>query len=408
MKVFFLTTNIIFWIILLYYTVLTVVGLFQRKKAKRLNPLAEYPSLDVLIPSHNEEIVMKDTLSAMAKLEYPGNIQIYVLNDNSQDKTGEITEFFANKYAHIHHIEVPESNEPRGKSRVLNYGLSISDGEYFIVYDADNRPNPDAAIRLMEITMNTENAAGAVGCVRTLNDQNNWLTRFIAIEFKTFQLIMQSGRYALHRIGSLPGTNMLLKRSIITDLGAYDPYALAEDAELTIRLSSKGYVIAVDPHSQTWEQEPQTLKALMKQRTRWLQGNLYIMFKFFKEKNWWKKPCIIHLTYYLTIYVIFGGLLLSSNILFILGLFGFINFNSGINYLFFWFLAYLTYTIQLLCAVWYDKKLSAKNVLAASLMYFTYAQLFIFLLVRGLVLMMKDKRNGTVIWDKTERVAIEK
>jgi len=385
-----------------------VTGIFQRKNKERLEPLEIYPSLDIFIPSHNEGIVMVDTLTAMAKLEYPGNLHIYVLNDNSQDETGQIAEQFAAKYSHVHHIEVPDSDEPKGKSRVLNYGLSISNGEYFIVYDADNQPNPDAAVRLMEITLRTENACGAVGCVRTLNAQANWLTRFIAIEFKIFQLTMQSGRYLLHRISSLPGTNMLLKRSILLDLGGYDPYALAEDGELTIRLASKGYVIAVDPHSQTWEQEPQTLKALIKQRTRWLQGNLYVMAKFFKEPTWWTKQCIVHLAYYLTIYVIFAGLLLISHCGFIFGFLGFLHIDSNIPLFLLWICTYLIYTGQLICALWYDKKIKLKYLISASLMYFSYAQLFILLFAKACWLILKDKKKGTVSWDKTERFVISK
>ncbi|WP_042349308.1 glycosyltransferase family 2 protein [Bacillus massiliigorillae] len=406
MKLFFFITNAVFWSILLYYMVLTFAGLYHRFKSKKRSQYIHYPSLDIFIPSHNEGIVMKKTLEAMAKLEYPGNMQIYILNDQSTDETGEIAQEFASLYHHIHHVVVPDNDEPKGKSRVLNYGLSISDGEYFIVYDADNQPNKDAAVRLMETTLQTKKAAGAVGVVRTMNAEHSLLTRFIAIEFQIFQLLMQSGRYALHKIGSLPGTNMLLKRSILEEMGGYDPYALAEDAELTIRLASKGYIIAGDPHSQTWEQEPQSLKALIRQRTRWLQGNLYIMLKFFKEPSWWKVKCFVHLTYYLTVYVIFTFLLLASNAAFVIGLlFGF-SFETNIPYMLLWYLAYFIYTMQLIIAITYDRMLTGKNVVAAAIMYFSYAQLFIFLLFRSIIMIMKDRRKGTVSWDKTDRVSV--
>ena len=57
----------------------------------------------------------------MAKIEYPGKLTIYLLNDNSQDETPEIGDDFDKAYAHIRHIRVPPG-EPKGKSRVLNYG----------------------------------------------------------------------------------------------------------------------------------------------------------------------------------------------------------------------------------------------------------------------------------------------
>lgn len=106
----------------------------------------------------------------MAKIEYPGKLTIYLLNDNSQDETPEIGDDFDKAYAHIRHIRVP-SGEPKGKSRVLNYGLSISDGEYFCVYDADNQPEPHALRMLVEHAETTEDAVGAVGHVRTVNEK---------------------------------------------------------------------------------------------------------------------------------------------------------------------------------------------------------------------------------------------
>ena len=85
----------------------------------------------------------------------------------------------------------------------------------------------------------TEDAVGAVGHVRTVNEKRNWLTRMISLEFQIFQLLMQSGRWLLFQTGSLTGTNMLLRRSALEELGGYDPYAIAEDAELTLRITQK-------------------------------------------------------------------------------------------------------------------------------------------------------------------------
>lgn len=403
MEMILLISNIVFWTILAYHFVACIAGIRYRMRSKERTPLKNYPSLDIFIPCHNEGVVIKDTLTAMSKLKYKGKLNIYVMDDNSSDNTGDITREFSDLFKHIHYIPVPDDDQPRGKSRVLNYALSISSGEYFVVYDADNQPNQDAVERLVEITINTKNAAGAVGTVRTLNYRHNLLTRFIALEFGMFQLSMQSGRYALHKVGSLPGTNMLLKRSVIYEMGGYDPYALAEDAELTIRLASKNYIIAVDPHSQTWEQEPQDITSLIKQRTRWLQGNLYVMGKFFRTPSWWTGKAYVHLAFYLFTFIIFLIILAISNIFFVLGILGYINIDSNIPYIFLWFLAYFMYTMQLIYALWYDNLLTLKNIAAALIMYFTYAQLFLIIFIRTLYVFVKDKKQGRVHWDKTQR-----
>ncbi|MDX1701544.1 MAG: glycosyltransferase family 2 protein, partial [Melioribacteraceae bacterium] len=250
-------TTILFLTLLMYYSILLLAGLYNRIRRVELVPLSEYPSVDILIPAHNEGVVLRATLEAMVSIKYPGPLFIYILNDNSQDDTSEIASAFADIYVNVIHIQVPKC-EPKGKSRVLNYGLSISHSTYFCVYDADNQPEPGALIKLVEVAENEKMAAGAVGYVRTLNESKNLLTRMISIEFQVFQLLMQSGRWQLFKTGSLTGTNMLLRRSIINELGGYDPYAIAEDAELTLRITQQGYFLPIVPTSITWEQEPET------------------------------------------------------------------------------------------------------------------------------------------------------
>ncbi|MGG4033977.1 glycosyltransferase family 2 protein [Paenibacillus cisolokensis] len=192
---------ICFWLLVLYYSILTVGGfLFRARKKPKTKPLKHYPSVAVLIPAHNEGVVMADTLHAMSKLEYPGELRIYLLNDSSTDETGEIAQYYDDSYAHIHHIEVPPGT-PRGKSRVLNYGISIS---------------------------------------------------MIALEFSAFQLLMQAGRWGLFKLGSLTGTNLIIRRDILERVGEYDPYALAEDADLTLTLTHIGGLLPIVPDARTW------------------------------------------------------------------------------------------------------------------------------------------------------------
>lgn len=187
-----------FWLLLLFYSAVTIAGVWYRVNYKQPKGLAYYPSVAVLIPAHNEEIVIGETLKALVRLTYKGKMDIYILDDNSKDNTGVIAKEFSKIFSHIHHIPVPPG-EPKGKSRVLNYGLRISKSEYFVVYDADNQPEPDAVERLVETAERTDKAAGAVGYVKTRNAGANSLTRMIALEFQVFQLLMQCGRWALFK-----------------------------------------------------------------------------------------------------------------------------------------------------------------------------------------------------------------
>lgn len=392
-----------FWILLIYYSAVNIGGIWFRIKKEKQQPLLNYPSVAIFIPAHNEEVVIADTLRAMTRLEYPGELNIYLLNDNSADRTSEIAEDFSRIFSRIHHIPVPEG-EPKGKSRVLNYGLSISDSEYFAVYDADNEPEPDALIKLIEAAENTENAAGAVGYVKTKNMDKNILTRMIGLEFQVFQLLMQCGRWALFKLGSLAGTNMLVKREVIEELGNYDVHALAEDAELTVRITAKGYQLPVVPDSRTWEQEPEKMRIFIRQRTRWLTGNIYLLEKSLHTFSHWKGRTFLLTLQHLLTYLFFVVLLLVSDIFFVMGIFGFALPEMRAPLLILWFMSYIVYTSQLLSALVVDRNVTAKNVCFILLMYFTYAQIFIVLLVRSVASYLWNRLRGqTIKWDKTER-----
>lgn len=403
-----LLTAGLFLVLLSYYSLLLFAGVFNRIKRKKIPELQEYPGVDILIPAHNEGVVLQETIEAMVKLRYPGDLQVYVLNDNSTDDTAEIAQQFDDTYRNIHHIRVPPG-EPRGKSRVLNYGLSISNNKYYCVYDADNQPERDALTKLVAIAETYEQSAGAVGYVRTMNESANWLTRMVSIEFQVFQLLMQSGRWQLFKTGSLTGTNMLVKRSVIEELGGYDPYAIAEDAELTLRITQKGYYLPIVPDSITWEQEPETLSVYMKQRTRWLQGNLYIVEKTIMEPGYFKGKLIVHSIHQLMVYVVFWLFLIVSYIWFLLGLLNIVTVQIAYPLLFIWYLSYIVYTAQLFAAQATQRTFTPINIFISIIMYFTYAQLFSYLFIRSTIGYIKAKKNRqTIGWDKTARFKVKK
>lgn len=395
--------SICFWVLLAYYSLLTIAGVVFRGQKKTYAQLDHYPSVAVLIPAHNEGVVIADTLFAMTKIQYPGELKIYLLNDNSKDDTGEIADYYASKYNHIYHIHVPPQT-PSGKSHVLNYGLEVTQSDYICVYDADNQPEPKALLMLVEAAEGTAHAVGAVGYVKNINEKANMLTRMISLEFSVFQLTMQAGRWKLFRLGSLTGTNMLVKRSALLEAGGYDPKALAEDADLTLSLTEKGGLLPIVPEAKTWEQEPETIRVWIKQRTRWMQGNLYLIEKTLRNRIYFKGKNFIHSIQLLAVYIGFVFFLIVSDIWFILGLFGAVETTAAIPLLVLWFESWLIYFIQLISSQIMDKKIRFVDLLTSFLMYFTYAQLWLILLIRGVYYQIKLKRSDDdPIWDKTER-----
>lgn len=404
MSTFFLIVCLFFWLLLGYYSILTIAGILYRIEKRSSPTLPSYPSVSIFIPAYNEGIVLASTLDAMLKLEYPGELTVYVLNDNSQDNSAEIAQFYADLFPRIRHILVPPGT-PKGKSRVLNHGLSISQSDYFAVYDADNQPEPAALRLLVETAMTTPQAVGAVGYVKTINEERNILTRMISLEFQVFQLLMQAGRWKLFKTGSLTGTNMLVSRSAIEAVGGYDPHALAEDADLTLTLTAAGGLLPIVPEAVTWEQEPETFAVWLRQRTRWSQGNIYILAKSLHEHSWLRGRVLVHILQQFIVYVGFAGLLIASDVWLILGLTGAIHEQYTAPLLLLWFYSYAVYLLQLISAQTVDNRLSPANIFVAIIMYCTYAQLFLILLIRGTYsyFLRQHGSSSGPVWDKTDR-----
>ena len=252
---------------------------------KKLNTIPEdFPKVSILIPAHNEEVVIEDTIKSMIRLNYPKDkLEVIVINDNSSDSTGSIIDRYAEQYPFIKAVHTKPPNAGKGKSGALNQGLKHSSGEIIAVYDADNTPEPDA-IRYLALGLNQDKKAGAmVGKFRVVNANKNLLTRLINIETLTFQWLAQAGRWFWFKMTTIPGTNFAIRRSILEELGGWDEKALSEDTELSIRVYNLGYYIRFFPAAITWEQEPENLRVWWRQRTRWARGNIYVILKFYSS-----------------------------------------------------------------------------------------------------------------------------
>lgn len=403
-----------FWLLIVYYTVLFSAGTYFRLKERNLTKnknlgdlvLKSYPSVALLIPAYNEGVVIADTLYHMSKLEYPGKLDIYLLDDSSVDDTGEIAKYYSNAFDYFHYVKVPKGF-PKGKSRVLNYGAKITDSEYIAVYDADNQPEKYALKLLVETAELTQNSCGSVGYVKTLNFYKNALTRMIALEFSIFQIIMQCGRWQLSKLGTYNGTNMLVRRTCLEEAGHWDVNAIAEDFELSVRMSANGYVCPVVPESRTWEQEPENFKVWFKQRSRWMLGNIYIIDKAIRTPEWRKKRALKFTINIVAVYFVFILLLLLSHGIFLFGVGGANVFdNIAIPSIYVWFLSWLFYLSLLIGSQFIDSTITLGNIITSMLMYLTYAQFWIVLALRAIVIHIRQKlskKENVPKWDKTNR-----
>jgi len=410
--VLFYLSLILIWIMLLYHMFLMQGGFQHFLTYEKVLPEwtkqgKELPTVSILIPAHNEEVVIRQTLKTMVQLSYPKHLlEIIVINDNSSDGTGDIVQSFSEQYDHVHMIETKPPFAGKRKSTALNEGLKASTGEVICVYDADNMPEQKAVYHLVLGLLNDPKAGAVVGKFRVINAAKNLLTKFINIETICFQWMAQGGRWKWFGIATIPGTNFAIRRHILEELGGWDVHALAEDTELTIRVYNLGYVIRFFPAAITWEQEPETWKVWWRQRTRWARGNQYVVLKFLKQfMKLKRKRMIFDLFYFFfTYFLFFFGVLLSNGI-FIVNLFVDLHLSVGAVALILWGLAFFLFLTEVMITLSIEKtEFTKQNILIVALMYFTYSQVWIALVVYSLCVEAKSRLfKQEIKWYKTER-----
>lgn len=366
----------------------------------------DLPAVSILVPCHNEEKVIAHTVRALQAIEYPpGKIEILIINDGSTDKTAEVVAGLAAD-ARVRLLNVPAPLAARGKSGALNYALGQARFPVLAIYDADNLPEPGALRPLAEKLVLDPTLGAAIGMYRAWNRKRALLTRFLNIEGIGFQWILQAGRWMLMRLTTLPGTNYVIRRSLVEQLNGWDVSALTEDAEMSIRIYQAGYRIQFVPDSVTWEQEPEGLKVWFRQRRRWVRGSNYLFQKYAGGLLRTKPRRIgFELLYSLALYYVFFLAVVISDVLFVLSACGLIRIAVPGPYAMVWVFAYATFVGQLVialsCAEGED---TAVNILLTFLMYFTYCQLWIPVVAVAFwddFIARREKK-----WAKTERYEV--
>jgi cellulose synthase/poly-beta-1,6-N-acetylglucosamine synthase-like glycosyltransferase len=408
----FVVAVILIWFMIAYQFVLTIYGYVNYLRSLRERRLVDgahlaLPFCSILIPAHNEEKVIAATIEAMLNLEYPKEkLEIIVIDDGSTDGTKSIIQQYAQKDPRVILYDVPKGKGGKGKSRALNLALQRVKSEVIAVYDADNTPDPQALRYLVAQLLLHKDLGAVIGKFRTINKNATLLTKFINIETLSFQSMLQAGRWQMHTIATLPGTNFVVWTHLMHTLKGWDEEALTEDSELSIRIYQEGYKIKFIPYAITYEQEPQEWKVWIRQRMRWVRGNNYVVSKFWKHiPKFRSKRLAFDLLYTLSLYYVFFAAIIISDLLFVLSVTRVVSIVLPGPYTFVWIMAFILFIFEIILAISYDDEDSLGKIGLIVLMYFTYCQLWIYIVLKASYVEYIKKEKRT--WDKTIRFDVK-
>lgn len=277
--------SIILLAILLFWTIyngsIIFVGVRNRRKqlsSKSNNINIEFPKFSIIVPTRNEESVIRRCLDGIFKMDYPKDkIQVIVVDGKSEDNTLEICSEFSANYPE--NFKVISEKTVKGKPAALNLALPYITGEIVCVFDADSFPEKEVLIKTASY-FNDKKLIALQGRTTSLNEKCNALTRVIAAEERAWFQTLLSGREKLQLFVPLTGSCQFVRTNVLEELEGWDENSLTEDVELALRLVEKKHLIKYAPDVCSGQETPSSLGNLVKQRVRWYRGYMETAIKY--------------------------------------------------------------------------------------------------------------------------------
>lgn len=283
----------------LSYVTAIVIPYFKRKRDEPGD--ATSFAWHMFVPCRDEAAVIGQTLNRLTQT-FPES-HVWVVDDDSEDATAEIVDEFAAANKRVHLVRRVRPNARTGKGDALNaayrqlseYLSADTDRARVIVcvVDADGQLDPNALMLMAGHRVFGDASVGAAQTsviMRNRDDEcplptrgrsaNGWarfLVRMQDLEFRTTIAAMQMLRERTNSVG-LGGNGQFTRLSVLDVIRESfgEPWhgALLEDYELGIHVLLTGCRNRYVHDSWVSQEGLVSLRALLRQRTRWSQGNM--------------------------------------------------------------------------------------------------------------------------------------
>jgi len=238
---------------------------------ERAVPDGALPVYSVIAALYREPRSVAGLLAAIERLDYPPEKLDVILAVEADDRDTRAALAATPTKFPITIIPVPPQG-PRTKPKALNVALPFARGTYTVIYDAEDRPEPDQLrCALRAFVAGPANLACVQARLCIDNTADGWLAHQFTAEYAGHFDVFMPGLAALGLPLPLGGSSNHFHTATLRKIGAWDPFNVTEDADLGMRLARRGYRTGMI-RSTTYEEAPTRPKAWLHQRTRWFKG----------------------------------------------------------------------------------------------------------------------------------------
>ncbi len=237
-------------------------------------PKSEWPLLikgkermaDVFITTYGEDVnVIRKTVTAA--LQMRGRHITWILDDGDDDEVRDLAEELGARY-------VRRLSSGGAKAGNVNHALSLSNGEFFAIFDADFVPDPSFLVETVPFFIDPKVAF--VQTPQTFANLHTHVAKGAGYMQTVFYRFIQPGRNRFNAAFCV-GTNVLFRRTAIEDVDGMYTESKSEDVWTSIRLHERGWRSIYIPDVLAVGEAPESIEAYAKQQLRWATGGFEIM-----------------------------------------------------------------------------------------------------------------------------------
>lgn len=263
-------------------------GLFffwRRERGNQISPvISKHPFFSILIPCHNEDEHIEESVMFLIDLDYP-NYEIILIDDGSTDKTALTIHGLCEKYERVRGVYV---NKNQGKASALNVGCLVAKGEYILSIDADSLLDRNCLKWMAWHFLEFPRVGAVTGNPRVIN-RTTLLGKIQTGEFATIIGLIKRSQRILGKILTVSGVVAAFRKEALASVGFWDTDMVTEDIDVTWKLEKRFWDIRYEPRAICWVFVPETIRGLWRQRLRWAQGGVEVLKKHNDIWTDWKQ-----------------------------------------------------------------------------------------------------------------------
>lgn len=270
----------VFTLMLIHFAFFMLVGIFKKKRYPHTNKKLRY---GIVIAARNEASVIGKLIDSIHACDYPSDkISVFVVAHNCTDETAQIAR---GKGARVYEYNNPQERTVGYAYKHIFARINEDEGcenyDGFFIINADNVLMPDYISRMNDAFVATGGKQVITSCRNSKNFGENYMSCLYGIFFLSSCRYESRGRTVCGCSTRVSGTGYLFNSKTVAN--GWEYVTLTEDWEFTADRIADGAKVVYCDEAMFYDEQPTTVKIMLRQRFRWARGHMIVFFTRIKK-----------------------------------------------------------------------------------------------------------------------------